>query len=83
MDKSYEQDANKINRRTRLSNHRKLIIHMIEMRNITTIKKHIELLLSHKSNKEIVYPFIGNFNQKLEHDCYYFEYKIDILQKTT
>jgi len=56
---------------------------MIEMRNITTIKKHIELLLSHKSNKEIVYPFIGNFNQKLEHDCYYFEYKINILQKTT
>jgi len=38
MDKSYEQDTNKTNRRTKLSNHRKLIIHMIEMRNTTTIK---------------------------------------------
>jgi len=51
---------------------------MIEMR---MIKSHIERLLTYECNKEIVYPFVENLNQKLEHECYHLENKIDILQR--
>ena len=81
MDENFEQYANKIKKQTKYSNHRKLIIHMIEMRNIRMIKSHIERLLTYECNKEIVYPFVENLNQKLEHECYHLENKIDILQR--